>query len=107
MNIKGAEGLTEYQLMNELKNGGKLVVYQYAASPIYVSLKNHSKTYLIRYGESAFKKGVKYSLFSFVLGWWGFPFGPIYTIASIVTNCKGGIDITQEYIDSVQYPEVN
>jgi hypothetical protein len=33
-------------------------------------------------------------LLSFVLGWWGIPFGLIYTVQSIYRNLSGGIDHT-------------
>lgn len=36
------------------------------------------------------KAGVKYTLISAVMGWWGFPWGPIYTLQSIGVNVFGG-----------------
>ena len=39
-------------------------------------------------------------LVSLLFGWWGIPFGPIYTIWSIAENFKGK-DVTQEVIDAV------
>ena len=36
-----------------------------------------------------------------VLGWWGFPFGVIYTPMSIFTNLRGGKDMTAEIMASV------
>jgi hypothetical protein len=32
----------------------------------------------------------KWTALSCAMGWWGFPWGPIYTVAAIVTNAKGG-----------------
>jgi hypothetical protein len=29
-----------------------------------------------------------------VAGWWGIPWGPIFTVQSLVVNFKGGKDIT-------------
>jgi hypothetical protein len=28
------------------------------------------------------------------MGWWGFPWGPIFSIQSLVVNLKGGKDLT-------------
>jgi hypothetical protein len=29
------------------------------------------------------------------MGWWGFPWGPIYTIGTFITNFGGGKDVTE------------
>lgn len=34
--------------------------------------------------------GWAYSLFALVFGWWGIPFGPIYTVRSVYRNIRGG-----------------
>lgn len=36
------------------------------------------------------KEGVKWTLVSAVMGWWGFPWGPIYTLQAIGRNSSGG-----------------
>jgi hypothetical protein len=38
------------------------------------------------------KSALKASLISAVVGWWGFPFGPIYTIRDIFQNAAGGYE---------------
>jgi curved DNA-binding protein CbpA len=38
----------------------------------------------------ASKLGLRASLVSALFGWWGFPWGPIWTISSIFTNARGG-----------------
>jgi hypothetical protein len=38
----------------------------------------------------ATKLGLRASLVSALFGWWGFPWGPIWTISSIFTNAGGG-----------------
>jgi len=39
-----------------------------------------------------------------VLGWWGIPWGPIWTISTIVTNLRGGRDVTNEVVRSMATP---
>ncbi len=34
--------------------------------------------------------GLPYSLLSLLFGWWGIPWGPIYTVQSIIQNFRGG-----------------
>ncbi len=102
--IKGIEGMTYQQLDEELKRGGKFVVYQYCVSIVVMTFKRGSDVYFIKNGESSFAKGLLFTLISFLFGWWGIPWGPIYTIGSIVTNCSGGKDVTQEVINSLNAP---
>jgi len=40
-------------------------------------------------------------LLSAVLGWWGIPSGPIYSVQSIASNIKGGKDVTQQILASL------
>lgn len=96
MKIIGIEGLSLGEIDDELQNGGKFVIYQYCISIIIMSFKRGSNIYFVRAGESAFAKGFKYTLLSLVLGWWGIPWGPIYTIGTVITNCRGGKDVTEE-----------
>ena len=88
--IRGAEGITEEQLSWELQRGGRLVVFHYCVSGIVLTFRQPSAIYLIRQGESAIWKGLPYTLLSLVTGWWGFPWGPIYTVSSLITNFGGG-----------------
>ncbi len=46
--------------------------------------------------ETGLKRGVVYSLPSLLLGWWGVPWGLIYTPLTIFTNLSGGQDVTDE-----------
>ena len=34
--------------------------------------------------------GIIYSLYTFLFGWWGFPWGPVFTIKAIIHNLVGG-----------------
>jgi hypothetical protein len=39
-------------------------------------------------------KGMKYTAISLIMGWWGIPWGPIYTCKSLYMNLSGGKDVT-------------
>jgi hypothetical protein len=98
MQIKGLEGMDGHELATELDRGARFVIFEYCISILVMTFKQPSSIYFIRGGESAFGKGLKYSLLSLLLGWWGIPWGPIYTIWALVVNMKGGTDVTQEVI---------
>ena len=41
-------------------------------------------------------------MISLVFGWWGFPWGFIYTPMALYTNLKGGKDITKDILIALQ-----
>jgi hypothetical protein len=81
-------------LLDEVQLGGRLVVYQYCISLVFVSYRRSSGIKSIRPGQSAVVVGLPYSLISLVAGWWGIPWGPFWTIRTIWRNLRGGIDVT-------------
>lgn len=101
MRIKNIAGLSAKDLQQEADKGGKFVYFAYAVSFLVVTFKRTSNVYLIRKGESARTKGFKYSILSFVFGWWGIPFGPKFTLQSIKTNLNGGKDVTDEVMATI------
>jgi hypothetical protein len=94
--ILGTDGMTPDQLRFELVNGGKCVMFEYCISVLVMTFKRTSPAFFIKSGESAVARGIPYTLISFFLGWWGFPFGFIWTPATILNNMKGGKDVTRE-----------
>jgi hypothetical protein len=46
--------------------------------------------FFIRGSHNTAGIGLIYSLVTLVFGWWGIPFGPIYTIQSLYKNIRGG-----------------
>lgn len=88
-------------LQQELQQGGKFVMYQYCVSLLIITFRRSSNIYLIRHEDNAVVKGLPFTLLSLVLGWWGIPWGPIFTIQSIWVNFSGGKDVTQEVLTSI------
>lgn len=101
MKIRNIEGLSTDQINRELAQGAKFVIYQYTISIIVLTFRRSSDIYFIRAGESGMVKGLPFTGIAFLLGWWGIPWGPIYTIWSLYNNLKGGKDITQEILSSL------
>jgi hypothetical protein len=97
MKIQGIEGMSTDQLRFEIQRGAKLVFYQYCISILVMTFRRSSDVYYIPAGESAVSKGLPWTLLSLVAGWWGIPWGPIFTVQSLVTNFKGGKDVTADF----------
>lgn len=101
MRIKNIDGLSAGELEREVANGGKFIYYAFTISLLIVTFKRTSDVYLIKGNENAVSKGLPFTMLSFLFGWWGFPFGPKYTIESIRTNLKGGKNVTDEVMSTV------
>ena len=99
--IKNIEGLTVEDIHKELSRGAKFVAFQYCFSIIIMTFKRGSDIYFIKAGESTIKHSIGFTLITLIFGWWGIPWGPIYTIGALYTNLTGGKDITQEVLNSM------
>jgi len=104
MKILGIEGMTADRLQFEIQRGAKLVCYQYCISILVVTFRRSSNVYYIPAGESAISKGLPWTLLSLVAGWWGIPWGPIFTIQSLITNFQGGKDVTSQLTTNASRP---
>ena len=97
MAIKGMEGLSDSEVTELLRRGAKFVVFSYTISILIMTFKRPSAVHFVRPDENAFVKGLPYSLLTWVLGWWGIPWGPIYSVQSLVGNI-GGRDVTAQVV---------
>jgi hypothetical protein len=87
-------GLQPAQILDAVDRGARFVVYQYSISAIIITFRRNSAVQFVKAGESAVTKGIPYILISLVLGWWGFPWGFIFTPQAIYRDLKGGTDVT-------------
>lgn len=99
MKIIGIEGMTDGEISLEIQKGGRFVVFQYCASVIVISFLRSSNIYFVRAGGSALSKGWPYILITLILGWWGIPWGPLWSVKSIVINLRGGKDVTKDVVN--------
>jgi nephrocystin-3 len=107
--INGIEGMTINNINAELSRGGKFVIFQYCI----IIFKQSSSIYFIKGDDKAFIKGLRFTLISLFLGWWGLtliggripcPTGLIHSVKSCITNFRGGKDVTQEVIYTLSQP---
>lgn len=102
MKIKGIEGMTMDDLTQEIYAGGKIVTFSYTISLIVVSIKKSTDAYFISKDENYFFKSLPFTILSLVFGWWGIPWGPIYTISSLIKNLSGGKDISYDVLNELK-----
>ena len=99
--ISGLENITPEHLDSELARGAKFVRFEYCISILILTFKRTSDVYFLRPEDNAVLKGLTFTLISLVLGWWGFPWGPIYTVAAISNNLGGGRDVTWDVLNVI------
>lgn len=100
MKINGTEGMTIEDIELEIDKGGRFVVFQYCISILIMTFRRVSDVYFIKADEFTFGLSIRYTLISLLFGWWGIPWGPIYTIGAIFTNLFGGKDVTYQLMES-------
>ncbi len=107
MKIVGIEDLSAEELNRELERGGEFVVFQYVISILILTFRRSSNIHFIREGESKLLKSLPFSIITLFFGWWGIPWGPVYSIGSLVTNLRGGKVVTQDVIASLNQNNLN
>jgi len=100
MAIKGIENLSVDEINAELQKGAKFVVFQYCISIVVMSFKRSSGIYFIPSGTSAASKAAPWCALSLLVGWWGIPWGPIWTIGTVAKNLGGGTDVTAHVLNA-------
>jgi hypothetical protein len=99
--IKNTEGLSTDRLNDELRKGAKFVVFSYTISVIVITSRRTSDIYFVKADEASSKYSWKYSLLTLFFGWWGIPFGPIFSLVSFYKNFTGGKDVTPEVLSHI------
>ena len=99
MKILGIDGLSEERLRLEIDRGARFVHYEYCISVIFMTFKRPTDIYYIPSGVSG--KAWLFTAVSFFFGWWGVPWGPIYTISAIYNNLRGGHDVTADVLEQM------
>jgi hypothetical protein len=100
--IKNTEGKSDAEINQALNEGAKFVVFEYCISILIMTFKRSSDIYFVKAGESTLAQSLPFTLLTFFLGWWGIPWGPIYTIGSLYTNLSGGKDVTTEVLQALR-----
>jgi hypothetical protein len=104
----GVDGMTTEQVLQGVNSGGRFVVFEYCVSVILMTSKAPTnKVYYIPPGTKTYSKSLPFTLCTLLFGWWGIPWGPIYTISALATNLRGGKDVTPEAMASLGFSRGN
>jgi hypothetical protein len=93
------EDYSAEEIREEVERGARLVAYVYCVSFLVVTFKRATRPYLIKGGHSRLGPGLPWALLTLLFGWWGFPWGLIYTPMALWQTLRGGVDLTDAWID--------
>jgi len=96
MHFRSVDALSFADLEAELRAGSRFVFFEYCISFLFLTLRRSSAIVLLRRDERGLVRGLPYTVLSLLLGWWGLPWGLIYTPLAVFTNLSGGRDVTAE-----------
>lgn len=99
--IVGLAGMTHGQLAEDIRQGGKFVMFEYCFSIGIATFKRGTNIYWIPPGKSGMAKGLPFTLLTLVVGWWGIPWGFIYTPMALATNLGGGKNVTRAVLNDL------
>ncbi len=105
MKIIGLQGLNDPQSIRaEVDRGARFVIYLYCVSIVFMTFKRSSDIHFVRPGQSAVARGLPCTLISLLCGWWGIPWGLVYTIEALIKNLGGGTDVTDAVLAQIDPP---
>lgn len=95
MKLKEMTDFSIDEISQLVSEGARFVRFSYVISIVVMTFKRESGVYFLSKDVSARAVGWPYTLITILLGWWGIPYGLIYTIKTLVEGV-GGRDVTEE-----------
>jgi len=96
--LAGTEGMTLGDIELDVLKGGRFLRYHWNISVIVLSFRKSTTLSYVRSDRSAGLGALGWGTFSLFFGWWGFPWGIVYTPLSLWHNTRGGTDHTHEVL---------
>jgi len=96
LKIEGIQHLSSSEILAEIQQGAKFKRFSYCHSFLVVTYNKTSPIYFIKSSEGYIGYAMPYIIQSLLLGWWGFPWGPIYTIGALFQDLFGGENMTED-----------
>jgi len=101
MAIRNIGRMTVGEMRDEIKSGARFVAFEYVISMLVITWRRPSPVFFVRPGQSPARFHWPYTLLTLILGWWGFPWGPAFTVGAVRDNLRGGQDVTAKIIDII------
>ena len=104
MKVRGIEHMTLGELVDQVKQGGRFVVFHWCIGLLVKTAQRPSMIRFVHPGERP-GRGICHTIATLLTGWWAIPFGPATTIACLKENLRGGRDITATVLRGLVHAE--
>lgn len=104
MKVHGIEDMTLGELVDQVKQGGRFIVFHWCVGLFVKTLERPSAIRFVRRGQRA-GRGFWQTIGTLLTGWWAVPFGPSATISCVKENLRGGRDITASVLRGLVHAE--
>jgi hypothetical protein len=98
LKLQRVAGMTLAKVRAAVAGGSRFVIFPYCESFAVITFRRATDPILVHPGESRLRVSGAPILHSLLLGWWGIPWGPIWTVTSLWRTLQGGIDVTDEVV---------
>ncbi len=92
--LGGSRPLFPDELRTRVAAGARLVRFEFCISFLLFTVRRQSPVYATESWQGRYLRGLGYSLLALLLGPWGVPWGPIWTLWAVWVNLTGGVDET-------------
>ncbi len=96
--------MTVGQLEDAAMNGAVFRYFTYCFSVFVMTFRRGSGVRFYPTAAAAGGDALAFGALSGVLGWWGIPWGPIFTVPALYRAAKGGTDVTREMLTATLGP---
>ncbi|MBX9581739.1 MAG: hypothetical protein K2X87_15660 [Gemmataceae bacterium] len=90
------------EVARRLRAGWQCVRFEHCLSFLLATVRRQSGIHLTRDWRSRCLRGFGYTAAAVVLGPWGIPWGPVWTLRAFWTNLTGGVDVTAEVLAAIE-----
>lgn len=99
MRIKGINDMTLPDVEAAVGKGAKFVYFEFCISLLIITFRRSSTIYFIKTSKERWLLTAYYDLVTFALGWWGLPWGLVYTPMALFRNTLGGHNLTPQIME--------
>jgi hypothetical protein len=99
--VSGAEGMTLLQVEEDVLRGGRFRTFPWSFSLVILSFRRSSPLIYVPANQWVGGHAWLWTLPSLFLGWWGIPWGFLFTLMNIYRNAMGGRELTPAVLQAL------
>lgn len=102
--LGGSRPLFVEEIQTRVAAGARLVRFEFCMSLIVFTIRRQSPLFITETWQGRYLRGLGYSVLALLLGPWGVPWGPIWSLWAVWVNLTGGVDETTSVLAWLDNP---